>query len=215
MSNELLNFASKESIDLVKTIVSSDDISVENTNLIIRTLNEQPTILNHLSLPEVSKLSTLGIDLSQYMSAVHLNNIKVFVVKFASESMMRVSRLIELLNTVENKYYNSVISSPYINAKTVSDVIEKIQESITSSVNLMMKLTDNETLMNLFIVNMTNINDTINENKARGYTSTLEILPLESRKKIDKVISMMSEVLRESENNSNEVIDAEFKETNQ
>lgn len=211
--NELINFATPESVAMIKDIISKSEVSVEQTNVIIRTLNESPTILNQLSLSEISKLSVLGVDLSQYMSAVHLNNIKVFVVKFASDSMMRVSKLLDLLNAVEEKYYNAALNSNYLHPKTAGDMIDKIQESITASVNLMMKLTDNETLMNLFIVNMTSINEGISENKAKGYTSSLEILPLESRKKIDKVMSLMAEALRDSEAQKTDVIDINYQES--
>lgn len=213
--NELITFAQPEKVAAVKEIISKSDISAEKTNEIIAYLNESPTILNQLSLAEISKLSVLGIDMSQYMSAVHLNNIKVFVVKFASDSMSRVSKLLDLLNAVEEKYYTAALSSSYLHPKTAGDMIEKIQESITASVNLMMKLTDNETLMNLFIVNMTSINDTISENKAKGYSSSLDILPLESRKKIDKVMSVLADALRETERPASDVIDANYNERKQ
>lgn len=199
---------------IVQSTLRQPVVTPEDTHKIIDYLEATPTLLNHLSLSEVSKLSTLGIDLSRYMSAVHINNIKVFVVKFASESMSRISRLIDILNKVEDKYYNLALTNQRLHPDLASDMIDKIQESITSSVNLMMKLTDNETLMNLFIVNMTTINESITENREKGYTDTKDILPLESRKKIDSVVSVLSKLLSEKEedNQASDVVDAEYTE---
>ena len=207
--NEIVEFADNKSVKKIKDLIGKNKVSHDDTNRIVEMLDASPTILNHLSLEEISKLSVLGVDLSRYMTAVHINNIKVFVVKFASDSMMRVSKLITLLNKVEEKYYNLALSNNYIHPKVASDMIEKIQESITASVNLMMKLTDNETLMNLFIVNMNTINAEISENKAKGYTNTVDILPLESRKKIDKVVTLLVSALNERQDEP-KLVEAEF-----
>jgi formylmethanofuran dehydrogenase subunit E-like metal-binding protein len=213
MSNELYEMVSTETISTAKSLINKSVVSPEDTKYIISILDEYPTTLNHLSLEEVSKLSLLGIDLSRYMSSVHMNNIKVFVVKFASDSMMRVSKLVDILNKVEEKYYLAAMNNQYIHPKVAADMIDKIQESITASVNLMMKLTDNETLMNLFIVNMNNINETIDENKHKGFTSSRDLLPLESRKKIDRAVSLMAKLLEEDSSiDSDNVIDAEVTE---
>lgn len=209
--NEISEFADNKSVKLIKSIISKTKVSPDDTVKIVEALDATPILLNHLSLEEISKLSVLGVDLSRYMTAVHINNIKVFVVKFASDSMMRVSKLIALLNKVEEKYYNAALGNTYIHPKVASDMIEKIQESITASVNLMMKLTDNETLMNLFIVNMNTINNEISENRNKGYTNTVDILPLESRKKIDKVMTMFLSALNDVPDPSTSV-EAEFKE---
>ena len=213
MSNLMLVPVDEKVLAIVQSTLRQPAVTPDDTRKIIDYLEATPTLLNHLSLSEVSKLSTLGIDLSRYMSAVHINNIKVFVVKFASESMSRISRLIDILNKVEDKYYNLALTNQRLHPDLASDMIDKIQESITSSVNLMMKLTDNETLMNLFIVNMTTINDSITDNREKGYTDTKDILPLESRKKIDSVVSMLGKLLAEQEDSpASDFVDAEYTE---
>lgn len=217
MSNTVLVPVNQRALTIVKSIIKQSSVSAKDTHTIVAHLEETPTLLNHLSLAEISKLSVLGIDLSRYMSAVHINNIKVFVVKFASDSMMRVSKLIEVLNTVEDKYYGLALNSNRLHPELAGEMIDKIQQSITASVNLMMKLTDNETLMNLFVVNMTSITDSITENREKGITDSTKLLSLESRKKIDAVIKAMNKALTDTNDQTvvvrSDAVDVEFSET--
>lgn len=208
----LVTFANNRQVDAVRALLAKSTVGRQDVIQVVEMLDKSPTILNHLALQEISKLSTLGVDLSRYLTTVHMNNIKVFVIKFASDSMMRVSKLISLLNMAEEKYYQSLMSDNRIHPKVAAEMIDRIQESITASVNLMMKLTDNETLMNLLIVNMTEINNTITDNKQQGYQDTKQLLPLESRKKMDKVISSLLMVLNEASNDEQGSIDAVFEE---
>jgi hypothetical protein len=210
MSNMPAELISMETISEVKALLNVPVVNPGETTKLSTILDQYPTVLNHLSLEEVSKLSILGIDLSRYMTAVHMNNIKVFVIKFASDSMMRVSKLIDLLNRIEERYYNNILENKYIHPKVAADMIDKIQESVTASVNLMMKLTDNETLMNLFIVNMNGLNETIIENKKKGYTDTTLILPPASRKKVSTMMESLIAALNATSIDNPVVVDAEF-----
>lgn len=195
MSNNYLNkVVSVELVDLVKSELSKSDLDPESVDNVVRVIDENPLILNQLTLDHVSKLSVLGVDLSRYMTSVHLNNIKVFVIKYASDSMARVSKLAELLTKVEEKYYSSVIDQKYLHPKVASDMIDKIQQSITSSVDLMMKLTSNENLMNLFIINMNEINTNITNARMDGETDTKKILTPESRKKISQALEIIEKL---------------------
>jgi len=215
--NNLVNISSSKAIKQIRAIVGKVKFGPDDIQAITEMLDQSPMLLNSLSMEELSKISKVGVDISRYLSPVHVNNIKTFVVLYTSDSMSRLARLVKTMERLETKYYDTLLSSQYMNPKTALAMIDQIQTSITASVSLMLKLTESETLMNLFVVNLNNINDEISTNRNLGYTSTTQILSLDSRKKIERMTTLFIDALN-AETPTEEVIvenviDAEFKES--
>lgn len=212
MSNQLQakNYlVDKDTVESVKLLINKEDIGIDDLNEIVENLNNYPTLLNSLSLSQVVKLDKLGVDLSPYIREQSVSNMKVFVFKYASDSMERVTRLIDTLNKIESNFYNRYTSSNrYIDPNLALSLINTIQNSISTSVNLLSRLTDNDTLMNL-VLDIKQINTTINANSKEENITAEDILPKESRSKLTSLFNQVMVALSEDKADS-DITDAEI-----
>lgn len=132
--------------------------------------------------------------------------------KYASDSMNRITKLVNYLETIEDLFYSRYSSSKYIDPDLALSIISSIQNSINNSVNILTKLTNNDTLMNL-VLDIKQINTTINTNKSEldGNTDTTKILPKESRSKLTSVFSRVLEELNNTKDSTiDDIVDAEI-----
>lgn len=201
----------RDVIQGIKLLIDKDDLTEDDVSEISTMLVEYPSILNNLSLSQVVKLDNLGIDLSPCIREQSISNMKVFIFKYASDSMKRVSNLIDTLNSIESNFYSRYTEpNRYIDPNLALSLISNIQSSINTSVGLLMKLTDNDVLMNL-VLDIKQINTTINtESSDKTNIDTRKVLPKESRAKVTALFSEVMDCLsKDTEILDSDVIEAE------
>ena len=210
MSN--LQLIDKDVIEGVKLLIDKDHYTSEELEELNSQLMTHPNILSNLTLEQVIKLDKLGIDLAPCIKDQSLSNMKVFVFKYASDSMSRVAKLVDRLEIIENILYDRyTVEGRYMDPSLALQLISTIQSSISQAVQLLTKLTDNDVLMNLiFDVKQINNNITINEESTND---TRQILPKESRAKVLGIFEQALKVINDETSNKSEdsstIIDAE------
>ena len=137
-----------------------------------------------------------GKDIHNLVDCNSVDNMKAFLLIYARSQVNRVMKLTSSLELMEDRLLDEYLTnSQKYDANTIMRIINTIQNSLTSAINLIKLVTGDDTFMQIIYNDNKTINTEIN-----SVSSTIDISSPESRDKLRTVTSILLKKIKESEN---------------
>lgn len=176
-------------------------------NEIIETGTTPTNNLIKANIREIAKLCKRDVDISSALSEHTIDNMKAFLVAYSRSQLTRVIKLTDALGKLEDALIEQSLEPQHMDPFVLMNVIKVIQSSLNQAMNMIQKVTSDESFINIIIDNSKTINNTLNQyNDNRSNTPVL--LNQDSRDKVRNLANQILGKLSEEEKRNNVVIDS-------
>lgn len=162
------------------------------------------------SLKEIAKLCQKDKDISSALSDGTIDNMKAFLIVYARSQLSRVIKLTDALGNLEDRLIEqSLDPSNVMDPYTMMNVIRVIQNSLNQAMNMIQKVTSDESFINVIINNTKTVNNTFNQ---YNNNSTPILLSQDSREKVKNIAEQIISGINKMDSTNKETKEIEVVE---